>query len=109
MNTYKLIVYVPVSHVEAVKLAIFAAGAGKQGHYEQCCWQTLGQGQFRPLAGSDPFIGAESKASGAVERVDEYRIEVLCGEDCLDGVIQALKVAHPYEEPAYDIILRHPA
>ena len=107
MNTYKLFVYVPVDYLERVKAAIFAAGGGKQGHYDQCCWQTLGQGQFRPLAGSEPFIGAESKANGVVEQVEEYRVEVLCDETCLDAVVQALKAAHPYEEPAYDVILRY--
>ena len=109
MNTYKLVVYIPVDYVEQVKSAIFTAGAGKQGHYDQCCWQTLGKGQFRPLAGSDPFIGAESKVNGTVEQVDEYRVEVLCEEASLEGVVQALKAAHPYEEPAYDVILRYPA
>lgn len=109
MNTYKLVVYIPVDYVEQVKAAVFTAGAGKQGHYDQCCWQTLGKGQFRPLAGSDPFIGAKSKANGAVEQVDEYRVEVLCEEARLEDVVQALKAAHPYEEPAYDVILRYSA
>ena len=109
MNTYKLVVYIPVDYVEQVKAAIFTAGAGKQGYYDQCCWQTLGKGQFRPLAGSDPFIGAESKVNGTVEQVDEYRVEVLCEEASLEDVVQALKAAHPYEEPAYDVILRYPA
>jgi hypothetical protein len=106
MNHYKLIFYVPESHLESVKSAVFAVGAGQQGHYDQCCWQMLGEGQFRPLVGSQPFIGAESKARGVVERVPEYRVELLCDADKLVSAIAALKAAHPYEEPAYDVIQR---
>jgi hypothetical protein len=106
MNHYKLIFYVPESHLECVKSAIFSVGAGQQGHYDQCCWQTLGEGQFRPLSGSQPFIGEQSKLNGVVERVSEYRVELLCDEDKLVSAIAALKAAHPYEEPAYDVIQR---
>ena len=69
---YKLCFYVPESHLEAVKAAVFAAGAGRIGNYDSCCWEVLGQGQFRPLTGSDPFIGRQ----GEVERVAEYRVEM---------------------------------
>jgi hypothetical protein len=100
---YKIIVYVPETHIEPVKAALFMAGAGRQGDYDQCCWQTLGEGQFRPLLGSEPFIGKKN----TLETVAEYRLELLCAEDVLPAVIEALKAAHPYEEPAYDVFLRH--
>lgn len=100
VNYYKLIVYVPENHLETVKQALFNAGAGKQGNYEQCSWQTLGQGQFRPLANANPMIGERNK----INFVTEYKIEMRCSITCLDKVIQALKANHPYEEPAFDII-----
>ncbi len=97
---YKLVFFVPASHLETVKEAVFAAGAGRQGHYDHCCWQTLGYGQFRPLEGSSPFIGAQDK----VEVVPEYRVEMLCEEAAIKNVVHALRRAHPYEEPAFDIL-----
>ncbi|MEE4278055.1 MAG: YqfO family protein [Halieaceae bacterium] len=95
----KLCFFVPASHLDAVKAAVFAAGAGRVGDYADCCWQTLGQGQFRPLDGSDPFLGKR----GRLEIVDEYRVEMLCSPDKADAVIAALCEAHPYEEPAWDL------
>ena len=95
---YKLCVYIPETHLEAVKQALFAAGAGRIGDYDSCCWQTLGQGQFRPLAGSQPFIGQQ----GAVETVPEYKVELVCEDALIAAAIAAMKLAHPYEEPAYD-------
>ncbi|MBN7796028.1 YqfO family protein [Parahaliea mediterranea] len=97
---YKLCFYVPETHVEAVKTAVFAAGGGRIGDYDSCCWQVLGQGQFRPLAGSDPFLGKQ----GEIEQVDEYRVELVCDEAHIATVLAALKAAHPYEEPAYDVL-----
>lgn len=70
------------------------------GDYDSCCWQVLGQGQFRPLSGSQPYIGQQ----GQVEVVDEYRIEMVCSASCIKAAVAALKQAHPYEEPAYDVI-----
>lgn len=96
---YKLAFFVPESHLETVKAAVFATGAGRIGDYDSCCWQSLGQGQFRPLAGSQPFLGRQ----GEVERVAEYRVELVCADDLLRPAISALKAAHPYEEPAYDV------
>lgn len=93
-------VYVPEDATERVKAAMFAAGAGKLGQYDQVAWQTLGTGQFRPLAGSNPTIGQQNQLT----RVQEYKIEMLCEESMLPDVITALKKAHPYEEPAYQII-----
>lgn len=96
---YKLCFYVPESHLEAVKEAVFAAGAGRIGDYEACCWQVAGQGQFRPLAGANPFLGQR----GELERVAEYRVELVCADDRITAAVAALKAAHPYEEPAYDV------
>ena len=97
---FKLCCYIPESHVELVKTALFAAGAGRIGNYEHCAWQVLGQGQFRPLTGSKPFIGAQD----ALETVAEYRVEMVCADEVIAGVIDALRQAHPYEEPAFDVI-----
>lgn len=94
---FQLFVYVPESHLEAVKSAMFAAGAGRTQRYEQCSWQALGQGQFLPREGSKPHIGQANKLS----RVPEYRLEMICGEVELPEVISVMKQAHPYEEPAY--------
>lgn len=96
---YKLVFYVPEEHLEVVKAAVFATGAGKIGNYDQCCWQVLGQGQFRPLPGSQPFIGETQQ----VEQVAEYRVELVCADELITAAVTALKQAHPYEEPAYDI------
>lgn len=99
MQVFKLVFYVPEDHAEAVKRAVFDAGAGKMGDYDSCAWQVRGEGQFRPLAGSDPFIGTQ----GEVERVVEYRVETICPEHHLKAVVAALRQAHPYEEPAFDV------
>lgn len=97
---YKLGFYVPVSQLEPVKLALFAAGAGRIGNYDNCCWQTLGRGQFRPLVGSNPLLGQQ----GQVEIVEEYRVELVCEDRLIAKVVAALKTSHPYEEPAYDVV-----
>ena len=96
----KLCVYIPQTHLESVKTALFAAGAGRQGDYQCCAWQTLGTGQFKPMAGSQPFIGEQDK----IEYVPEYRVEMLLDESQKQSVISALREAHPYEEPAFDLI-----
>lgn len=93
----KLSVYVPESHLERVKQAMFDAGGGRMGCYEHCAWQTLGQGQFRPMVGSNPYIG-EPEARSVVS---EYQLEMVCAEADLAAVVAAFKGAHPYEEPAY--------
>ncbi len=94
----KLCFYVPASHAEAVKEAVFAAGAGRLGNYDRCCWQTAGQGQFRPLPGSRPHLGGH----GRVHVEAEVKVEMLCRDDCLEAVLEALKRAHPYETPAFE-------
>lgn len=97
---YKLGFYVPASHLEQVKQAVFATGAGRIGAYDCCCWQAAGQGQFRPLDGSKPWIGRQ----GSVETVDEFRVELVCVEELIKAAVAAMKLAHPYEEPAYDVV-----
>ncbi len=97
---YKLCFYVPESHLEAVKYAVFAAGAGRIGDYDSCCWQVAGNGQFRPLEGSEPYLGQQ----GSVEQVPEYRVEMVCESQHIKAVVAALLDAHPYEEPAWDVI-----
>jgi len=92
-------VYVPASHLQQVKQAMFDAGAGRIGDYDSCCWQVAGQGQFRPLAGADPFIGTQ----GLVEVVEEYKVELVCADELVAAAVAALKAAHPYEEPAYQV------
>lgn len=96
---YKLCFFVPDSNLESVKNALFDAGAGHIGNYDHCCWQVLGQGQFRPLPGSDPHIGS----TGTVERVEEWKVELVVAEERIHAVIAALKAAHPYETPAYEV------
>ena len=97
---YKIELYVPESHLAAVKTAMFEAGAGRVGNYDCCAWQTRGQGQFRPLDGSSPFLGNQ----GQIETVIEHKLEMVCEEQCLEAVIAVLKRAHPYEEVAYTVI-----
>lgn len=103
----KLCFYVPSSHLDSVKAAVFAAGAGRIGFYEQCCWQIEGQGQFKPLTGARPAIGDIDR----LERVSEYRVEMVCDESFISAAIQALRETHPYEEPAFDVtqILSYPS
>ena len=94
---YVLCFYVPINAAEAVKEAVFAAGAGRLGTYDRCSWQTQGTGQFRPLPGSTPAIGDV----GHTEWVAELKVEVMCSESCLAEAVSALVAAHPYETPAY--------
>ncbi|MCK5002049.1 MAG: YqfO family protein [Gammaproteobacteria bacterium] len=96
---YKLCFYVPENTTELVKNAVFEAGAGKIGDYDSCCWQTLGTGQFRPLENSNPYIGQK----GQVESVTEFKVEMVCDDQFIKAAIEALKKAHPYEEPAFDV------
>lgn len=96
---YKLAFFVPESHKEQVKQAIFDAGAGRYDGYDCCSWETQGIGQFRPLEGSQPFIGQQ----GEVELVAEFRVETVCTASTIKAVLQSLIDAHPYETPAYEV------
>ena len=96
---YKLSFYVPESHLETVKAALFAKGAGHYNAYDQCCWQVRGEGQFRPLADSRPYSGKIRQ----LEKVDEYKVEMICIDAVIKEVVQTLLSVHPYEEPAFDV------
>jgi hypothetical protein len=96
---YQLSFYVPATDVDVVKQAVFDAGGGRIGNYDSCCWQVAGQGQFRPLPGSDPTIGGV----GQLERIDEYKVEMVCDDAAIEAAVAALRQAHPYEEPAYQV------
>ncbi|MCO7519515.1 MULTISPECIES: NGG1p interacting factor NIF3 [Pseudomonas] len=96
---HKLAFFVPDSHVEVVKAAVFAAGGGRIGDYDHCAWQTRGQGQFRPLDGSQPYLGQ----TGQVEVVEEWKVELVVADELIVQVVAALKHSHPYETPAYEV------
>ena len=95
----KLIVFVPPESLDAVRDALFAAGAGRIGDYERCSWYTEGTGTFLGGAGTDPAIGEP----GREERVIELRLETVFPAERHEDVIAALRRAHPYEEPAFDV------
>ena len=95
----KLVVFVPAAALDAVRDALFAAGAGRIGEYERCSWYTEGTGTFRALPGASPTVGEV----GREERVPELRLETVFPSDRQDEVVAALRAAHPYEEPAYDV------
>lgn len=95
---YKLVVFVPLDAKEKVKSALFEQGAGRQGFYSHCCWETEGTGQFKPLEGSNPVLGSHNK----IERVEEARIEMLVTEELVSLCIEAIRISHPYEEPAFE-------
>ncbi len=97
-NFLKLSFYVPESHLDLVKNAVFAAGAGRYKNYDSACWVTLGVGQFRPLESSKPFLGEVNQ----IEKIPEFKVEMICENSCLREVLEALKANHPYEEPAFD-------
>jgi dinuclear metal center YbgI/SA1388 family protein len=98
----KLYVYVPNQHAEQLKQALFTAGAGTIGLYEECSFSTNGNGTFKPLTGSSPTIGT---AGGSREEVNEVKIEVVFPSHLQHRIVAAMYKAHPYEVPAYEIIL----
>jgi dinuclear metal center YbgI/SA1388 family protein len=96
----KIVTFVPHEHADEVIDALAAAGAGELGDYARCAWTTQGLGTFLPLPGARPAVGDV----GTAERVPETRIEMVLRRDRRTAVIAALKAAHPYEEPAYDVL-----
>ena len=102
MNDRKLVVFVPADALDAVRDALFAAGAGRIGEYERCSWYSEGTGTFRGLPGANPSVGEV----GNEERVAELRLETVFPSQRHDEVIGALRRAHPYEEPAFDVYER---
>lgn len=97
---YQLSFFVPKDYAEKVKEAIFATGAGTQGEYSKCAWQVLGEGQFQPSKSATPFLGKEDQ----LEKVSEYKVEILCSHQNIKAAVKALKKAHPYEEVAFSVI-----
>lgn len=101
----KWVIYVPRANAEAVQEAVFEAGAGHIGDYSHCSWSVSGIGQFLPHDGATPAVGTV----GTVERVDEDRFEVVAPARARPAVLAAMRAAHPYEEPAFDIFAPVPA
>ena len=95
----KLVVFVPADALDVVRDALFAAGAGRIGDYERCSWYVEGTGTFLGGEGTHPAIGER----GVEERVAELRLETVFPADRQHEVVAALRGAHPYEEPAFDI------
>jgi dinuclear metal center YbgI/SA1388 family protein len=95
----KWVIYVPRENAEAVQAAVFNAGAGHIGDYSRCSWSVSGIGQFLPHDGATPAVGSV----GTVERVAEDRFEVVAPARARAAVLAAMRAAHPYEEPAFDI------
>ena len=100
----KWVIFVPPDNAEAVRAAVFAAGAGQIGDYSGCSWSVTGTGQFLPGEGASPAIGSV----GAVERVVEDRVEVIAPARTRREVLSAMRAAHPYEELAFDIFALAP-
>jgi len=95
----KLVVFVPGEALDAVRDAVFEAGAGRIGNYERCSWYTEGTGTFVGGEGASPALGE----AGREERVTEMRLETVFPGERQEEVVAALRRAHPYEEPAYDV------
>lgn len=95
---FKLSFFVPSDSCDHVKESLFKLGAGKIGNYDSCCWQTLGQGQFRALIGSSPTIGEQDR----IEYLEEYKVEMVCSDELIDIAVEELVKVHPYEEVAYE-------
>ncbi len=101
----KIVVFVPESHLDPLRAAMAAAGAGVIGAYRECAFTMRGWGNFRGGAGSNPVIGRR----GRLERVEETRLEMVCPRSKVEAVKRAVVAGHPYEEPAYDVYPLLPA
>jgi dinuclear metal center YbgI/SA1388 family protein len=99
-DNYKLVVFVPTESLAEVSNAVFSAGAGAIGNYTDCSFSTDGTGTFLPTESAKPAIGKK----GHLEKVFEIRFETIVPAEQLDNVVAAMKKAHPYETPAFDII-----
>ena len=98
---YKLVVFCPVTHEDNIRQVLGQAGAGAIGDYTACSFSTTGVGRFTPENAANPYIGKV----GLEEQVNEVKIEVIMPDPIRNQVLKAMLAAHPYEEPAYDIIL----
>ena len=101
---YKLVTYVPEGQLDAVRRAIWDAGAGAIGNYRECSFNVRGIGTFFGLDDSHPAVGQ----AGRLEQIDEVRVEVICPASRLDVALAALREAHPYEVPAIDVLTLKP-
>ena len=99
-DLHQLEVMVPIDSVEKVKDAMFEAGAGNIGFYDECSFSLVGKGTFRPMEGSDPFSGTKNIR----ENAEEAKIAVIFESYKKNQILAAVKTAHPYEEVAYQII-----
>jgi hypothetical protein len=99
VSRLKLVWFVPEEALDATRDAVFAAGGGRIGEYERCSWYAAGTGTFVGGEGTSPTLGE----SGREERVAEFRVETVVAEGRIRDAIVALRLAHPYEEPAYDV------
>ncbi len=97
---YKLVVFAPKDYTDKVSKALFEAGAGRLGNYDSCSYKLQGEGSFRALEGANPWVGD----LGEVHHEKETRIEVLLNNGIKSQVVKKMIAAHPYEEPAYDLI-----
>ena len=95
----KLVVFVPPDALDALRDALFAAGAGRIGAYERCSWYTEGTGTFLGGEETSPALGER----GREERLPELRLETVYPAAREAEVVRALREAHPYEEPAFDL------
>jgi hypothetical protein len=95
----KLVWFVPADALEVTRTAVFDAGAGRIGAYERCSWYTAGTGTFLGGEGTEPAVGE----SGSEEHVPELRVETVLPAEALEEAVGALRAAHPYEEPAFDV------
>lgn len=100
INRVKIIVTIPLENVEEVRNAICEAGAGVIGNYNHCSMSTKCVGTFKPTDEANPYIGEKNN----LEFVDEEKLEVVCDVKKVKEVVSTLRKAHPYEEPAIDII-----
>jgi hypothetical protein len=96
---YKLNYYVPQEAKEKTKLALFNIGVGRFKNYENCSFESLGYGQFKPIEDANPHIGELNK----LEIVKEYKVEMICEDKLIKKAIKTLKENHPYEEVAYEV------
>ena len=99
MAGYKLVWFVPEDALDATRDAVFGAGAGRIGDYERCSWYATGTGTFLGGEATNPALGQR----GREERIAELRVETVVPADRLEAVVAALRSAHPFEEPAYDV------
>ena len=99
MTRVKLVWFVPEEALDSTRSAVFEAGGGRIGDYERCSWYTAGTGTFFGADSTSPAVGE----SGREERIPEYRVETVVPEGRIRDAVVALRLSHPYEEPAYEV------